>query len=486
MRKKITAIFLSFLFLIVLPLSAGAEGFEYTFQNGSPYCSSLLMLNMDTDTVVYSMNPDERVAVASLTKIMSYIVTVETITDLNNTRITVPQSVADALADTGSSLAEIAVGEEFSAFELLNMMIIPSGNDAAATLAAYIDGLNITVGSLQDSAEASAASESDEDSGESTDDSSQVTEEDPSQVLTFVDLMNRKAQELGCVNTHFVNAHGLNDENHYSTARDMMTISQYALKLPYFTEIITTTYYERPATSITPNPEPLYNTNKMILKSETDYYYEYCTGIKTGSLDESGFCIVSTATHDYTYMVVALGSPYRDADGNKSSIHGEMLDAVELFRWAFSELQVKTIAENGELMGDVSLNYTWNQDKLQVVAGENVRAVLPANVESTSIIPILELPDSIDAPVKKGDVVGTATLTYADQVVGTVTLVAAESVERSEMMKTLEQGKAIFTSIWFQIALLLVGALLIIYVILMVLYRKRKRRKRRRYHKRNM
>ena len=488
--KKAATLFFSFLFILFcLPVPASAEGFVYEFDpaGGGPHCESILMLNMDTDTIVYSMNPDEQRAMASLTKIMSYIVTVEAIPDLKNTVVTVPQAVADELADTGSSLADIEVGEEFTAYQLLHLMMIPSGNDAALTLAKYIDNLHITVGQL-DGAMAEGEGEIPEES-----EASGLTEaEDPRRVLSFVDMMNRKAEELGCRQTRFQNPHGLHAEGHYSTARDLMAISQYAMTLPHFTEITSMTYYDLAPTNKSPQERTVYNTNMLMQQYETSYYYQYVTGIKTGSLDESGYCISASATYEgYTYIIIAMGSPYRDEEGNKIDTHGEMLDCKELFRWAFTNLQIKTIAENGDLMGDVAMRFTWNQDRLQVVAGENIRAVLPGTVEASSVIPILDLPDTVDAPVKKGDVLGTATLTYADQTVGTVKLVAAESVERSEMMKTLEQGRAILSSTWFQIVLLAIIALVVIYIVLMVIYRRRRRRKRKqkyskRYNKRNM
>ncbi|MBO5252484.1 MAG: serine hydrolase, partial [Clostridia bacterium] len=138
-----------------------------------PNCESIFMISLDTDTVIYTLNPDKRRPMASLTKIMSYIVAAELIEDLHNTRTAVPQSVADELAGTGSSLAQIQVGEEFSIFELLNLMMVPSGNDAALTIAKYVDSLNIP-------AEA-------ED---------QPFDENRDGIMFFVEMMNRKADEL--------------------------------------------------------------------------------------------------------------------------------------------------------------------------------------------------------------------------------------------------------------------------------------------------
>ena len=228
-----------------------------------PNSASIYMVSLDTDTVVYTYNPDERRPMASMTKIMTYIVTAETVSDLQNTRTTVPESVAEELEGTGSSLAEIQTGESFTIYELLNLMMVPSGNDAALTLAKYVDSLNITADDPQ-------------------------YDEDGDGKMSCVELMNKKAAELGCTNTHFVNPHGLYDENHYTTAREMATITEYALTMPYFTDVTSQTYYTQPPTNMTSEERTVTTTNRMLL-SYDDEYYTYATGVKTGSLNESGY-----------------------------------------------------------------------------------------------------------------------------------------------------------------------------------------------------
>lgn len=491
MKKRIAS-FLWMLILIVtvIPASASAEEYSYTFEEG-PYSKNLLMVNVDTNTVVYSMNADDRVAMASLTKVMSYIIAYENIPDIHNTEIVVPQSVADELAGTGSSLADVVVGEKLTGYQLLNLMMIPSGNDAALTLAKYVDSLNITVGQkkAQAAAPAAAAADSQDLQESESPEKAQAAGSSPAaapetntqadaQVLTFVDLMNRKAQELGCENTHFVNPHGLYDPDHYTTARDMMKIVQYAQTLPDFTEITGTLSFQLPATNKRADPDEVYSTN-LLMVSYTDYYYPYVNGIKTGSLDESGYCITASAVKNgYNYIVVAMGSPYKDAEGKDTNFHGEMLDAAELFDWAFNNLAMCTISENGQLMGDVELKYAWKKDKIQVVASETMNAILPGNVTASSIVSVLDVPESVEAPIKKGDVIGTATLLYADEEIGKVTVVAAESVDRSEMMKTLEQGKEIFSSKWFLVIVGVIGFLLVLYMILILAARRKSRKTR--------
>lgn len=524
-KKRFTAFFLAVSILLSASFSARAEGFPYTWneEDGGPHCKSLFLVNLDTDAVAYAMNPDEPLPMASLTKIMSYIVAYETIPDIENTVITVPDSVVDELEGTYSSEAGIQPGEELTGLQLLYLMMVPSGNDAALTLAKYVDQL-YEEGKIVDSQEgnavggeegredlqAPAASAensvsskeeslsslssqdgSDEDSDEGDSDGEDGPVQDPTNYSDsfFVRLMNRKAQELGCENTHFTNAHGLHNENHYSTARDLYKITRYAMSLPNFTEITSTQAYDLAPTNMRSDPPTAYSTNKMFSQYEDEgrYFYTYTTGIKTGSLNESGYCIVASATADgYTYVAVALGSPYVDEDGDPTGFHGEMVDARELFRWALVELKKKTLASQGDLMTEVNLLYAWKKDTLQLVAGETASALLPQSVNLSSITVDCEIPESVQAPVKKGEQIGYAVLSYAGEKVATVPLVAAESVAKSQMLEGLVQGGALFTSSWFLIILGVVLALVAVYILLVLIYRKKQKRLRRVKHYRDM
>lgn len=517
--KRFAAALLSvFCLLSAMALPASAEGFEYSWDQdltnnpNGPHCKAYSMLNLDTDTVVYSNNADEQLPMASLTKIMTYIVAYETIPDLENTLITIPQSVVDELVGTGSSVAEFSVGETFTGLDMLYLMMVPSGNNAALTLAKYVDQL-YAEGKLDTSSQEGSASSGEESaSGEEGSEASPSSEEaasadDPeassaSQASAeagyvapaygeegfdgsdytgrsyFVQLMNEKAAELGCTNTHFTNPHGLHNENHYSSARDMITITQYAMSLPYFTEITgTTTYNYYPQQ----DPEDIRSantTNRMLTNYASDggsYYYSYATGIKTGSHDQAGYCIVASATYEgYTYIVCCLGCPSVDSD-----VHGEMLDAASLFRWAFLNLSSKTIAAQGEVLADVPLEYAWKRDTLQLVAGENVSVILPDSVDSSSIIVETDKPESVKAPIEKGEQVGTATMSYAGEVIATVPLVAAESVSRSEMLSFISQGTSVLTSPWFLLIMGIILLLVIVYIILILLYRRKQKQLRR-------
>ena len=202
MKRKIAAFLTSCLVimsvLIISPLSASAAEFEIDFE---PISKSLYLENLDTDTVVYTKAADEKRYPASTTKIMTYIITAEHVSDIQHTNVTIKSSTLHMLDGTGSSMAGLKAKETLSVYQLLHCLMIPSGNDAALVLADFIGEGDIN---------------------------------------KFVDMMNEKAKELGCENTHFANPHGLHDEKHYTTARDMAKIAKYAMKLPYFMEICNT------------------------------------------------------------------------------------------------------------------------------------------------------------------------------------------------------------------------------------------------------
>ncbi len=440
MKKKLLCLFSLFLILsVICPfVTVSAATYHIDFDTNS---KGIVLVNLDSDTVVYEKNADMKLEPASCTKIMTFIVACEQISDLEGTKITVKPEVLSVLEGTGSSTAGLKAGETFTAMQLLYCLMVPSGNDASVVLGDYVSNGDMS---------------------------------------KFVDLMNQKAAELGCSNTHFANPHGLHDDNHYTTANDLYLITKYAMTLPYFTEVSSTVSYTLPATSVVNHSRTLYTTNKMIsINAEGGYYYQYAKGIKTGAHDQAGYCLVSTAVRNgYSYLCVALGSPSVDANGRSIAQHGEMIDSKKLYQWAFSELELKSIVSSTDTVTDLPLDYAWDQDTLLLTAEKSFSTILPADVSVNSILVNFDLPERVEAPVKKGDIIGTATYTYANQELTTVNLVAAESVERSEWLHSLAVVKNIVTSVWFLVIASIILVLLILYIILAVVYNKKKKKMR--------
>jgi len=440
MKKTILTLFTIIFTIGVLlsPVSASAATFNIDFQ---PTSAAVELVNLDTDTVVYQKNADTRREPASLTKVMTFIVASEHIKDLEGTKITITKAVMDTLLGTGSSMSNIKIGDQLTALQLMNCMLVPSGNDAALFLADFVGNGDVS---------------------------------------SFVDMMNAKAKALGCTGTNFTNPHGLHDENHYTTASDLAKMTKYAMSLPHFTEITSQARYTyKPVGG--PDAGKVRNlstTNLMIDKNTgSQYYYQFARGIKTGHTDEAGYCLVSSATWGgYSYLCVVLGSPDIDAAGKAIKTHGEMNDSVKLYKWAYKNLELKKdLLSSSNAIGEVKLNNAWNKDKLLLVAQKNYSAMLPINVSASSVIITKNIPASIDAPVKKGQVIGTATLSYANQKLTTVNLVASESVERSELLNSANTIKSIFTSKWFIAIVIIIILLVLIYIILTLIYnRKRK------------
>ncbi len=415
-------------------VSAATFSIDFDLQS-----EGVILVNLDTGITVFEKNADKRLEPASITKIMTYAVVCDHVEDLENTKVVVSANVDRELTGTGSSVAGVKTGEELTVWELLNLMMVPSGNDAALALAEYVGGGNWH---------------------------------------KFVDMMNEKAEELGCQDTHFANPHGLHDANHYTTARDMALISQYALDLPGFTEVTNQKYYTLRATNIVKEPRTVYSTNLMLNQNleSGKYYYQYAKGIKTGSHDQAGRCLVSMAVKNgYSYLCVAMGCPYYKEDGSLNE-HGEMLDSRNLYEWAFKNLEMTSVVKQGDPQGEVDLEYAWNKDTLQVVASKDFNTILPASIKSSSIVVKTQLPESVEAPIEKGQKIGTATLSYAGQVLTTIDLVSAESVERSNVLHTMNQVENVVTSTWFIVVACIIAGLLILYIILALLYNRRKKK----------
>lgn len=451
MKKGLTRIMCTLMSLFIIAAMAVVPADALIFKNDiKTESDSIFMINMDTEQVVFEKDADSRRYPASTTKIMTYIVAVENIDNLDSTRIPIKKAVLDELANTGSSLANVSehIGKTMSVVDLLYSMMVPSGNDAAMVLADYVGGGDID---------------------------------------KFVDMMNEKAKELGCKDTHFQNPDGLHHKEHYTTARDMYLIAKYALTLPRFEEISNTaTYY------CEDEEYPLITTNYLIDENRGgELYYRYAKGIKTGTTDEAGRCLVTTASADgYSYLAVLLHAPYKE--GVNDDEYGTMTDAASLFRWALTQLELKTIKTTQTPICEEKVNYAWGRDKVQLVPEKDLAAIVPSDSEAKNIVVEPDVPESIDAPFDTTTVVGTAKVFYRTdenaelQEIASVNLVPSEKIERSGIVFVLSVVGTVMQSYWFLVIIGLIIIILIVYFILSKLNRKKKRKNRRVKRYRNL
>ena len=433
--KKII-IFLTILAIAVVCVSPAAYASDY-----SSYvelnCPIDYMISLDDGSEVISKNADKKAAPASITKITTALVVLQNCPDLTKT-VTVSASAIKSLQNTGSSLSGLKEGEQISISDLLHCLLIPSGNDAAIVLAEYVGGSQ----------------------------------------EHFVEMMNACVKKLGCKDTHYDNAHGLDSDNHYTTAKDITVITKEALKYNEFKNIVSLPVYTLPATNMN-KERKLITTNFMINKVYVTYYRDFIKGIKTGHTEKSGHCVVTYASKDgYNYLAVAMGGDYRDSDKDNIEENQSFMDSIRMYEWAFGNLSYELVASKDQIVSDVNVNYSWKTDHMRLVPKQDFRTLVPNGTnEGSVLIEPVDKPDTVNAPIKKGDTVCQAKVIYADKEIARIDLVYAESVNRNYLLYALSLLKRLFSNVVFKVLLALAVLGVAVYVIMVLRSNKRRPKK---------
>lgn len=405
-----------------------------------------LLVNADTDTVIYSKNADKITAPASLTKLVTAMVVLSECTNLQK-EITCSYDAIHSLDGTGSSVAGLMVDEIVPLEMMLYCLFLPSANDAAQVLAEEFGG-------------------GDADA--------------------FVVKMNELVKKLGCKNTHFANAHGLDDESvtgfesdtqNRTTASDMYLIAKEALKNDTIVKISSKYGKTMPETNKS-DVRYLYNTNPL-LNSYSDYYYEGAIGLKTGTTDKAGACLISSATKDgYTYISIAMRGVLDYSDGVKE-YNSAYLMCRYMLRWAFSNIKMKIVADNNYIMGEVGVKYGRGADYVGLVPKENIAVVIHEDltIEDLTLSLPENFPESVPSPIEKGEKVGTGQLMYDGVVVANVDLVAYQTVKKNYLWAAFNWIEGIATSKVFLVFIVIV--IVVVIVLFFGTKNQRKKKKRR-------
>lgn len=433
--RKLQSLFSLLLAVFIVSVSAAPAFADY--DPGFPVdADAVYLINLDTGKVLYEKNADKKIYPASTTKIMTAIVVLENITDLDGPQIELKLYIQNALSGTGASLAGILRGDTFTPRELLYAALLPSGNEAAMMLADYVGDGSIDY---------------------------------------FCELMNDKAAEIGAVNTHFSNPDGLHDSDLYTTAYDLYLITKYALENETFNEIISTPYYYGGEDK---NGNPLHwnTTNKMM--SGGDYYYPAVIGGKTGTTDEAGRCLVSIAEHGgYTYLLVLMGAPQYDSSGARLERNAAFDESRKLYDWVFSSFANKTLIEKGVGVGEVPLKLGQNgKDYLLIKSGDVFTDLLPNEIEASSITYELDLPPIVQAPIQEGDEIGTIRLMLAGEEIGRVPAVAAESADASLIATLIDSFMRLFRSFGAKFIVVFILLTILTYITITILRNRNKNR----------
>ncbi|MBQ4546314.1 MAG: hypothetical protein IJA17_04045 [Oscillospiraceae bacterium] len=428
---------LSLILALILALSCCINVFAATKYQPSfeINCESVYLAD-ENGNVLFEQNPEQRMYPAELVQIMTAIVVIENIEAVGgweaeaayemSTQNFLYENRHGGIISTGMIAKDV-----FTADELFHAMVIASGYDAAMTLAKLIAG-------SQDA---------------------------------FIELMNAKAKELGARNTNFTNCHGLHDTANYTTAYDMYLISKHAMSLEKFRETVAKKSYTCEATDT--HGKLTWNTDNGLLASGNVHYYSPVTGIKSGYSSEVGRNVSSYAEYEgFAYYQVNMGAPFELDEGYNLALY----DAKQLYNWAFTEFEVKTIVEAGSQIAEVPLELAWQKDHLQLMIGETYRALLPIDIDVASISYEYDLPESVEAPIEKGEAIGKLKLVHSGEVIGSVPLVSAEDVEQSELLSGLKNFSDMTRSFWFKFIVIILFILVALYIALMIIrnYNKRK------------
>ena len=298
----------------------------------------------------------------------------------------------------------------------------------------------------------------------------------------FVKRMNDRAAELGCSVTHFMNPHGMPDDNHYTTAADLRLIAEEALKYPLFETISNTLSYSIPATNMS-DARVLQNTNGLINPNAVmypNYLYEPAAGIKTGHTNAAGYCLISTAEKNTVKLLcIVLGSDTSEKADGTLDFHN-FTDTIDLYEWLYNHFSIQTVVSADTPMADVAVEMGSDADRVTVHPQSDLTAVLPNDTDLSLYqkdITIFSERDEtpVVAPVHAGDVLGELVVSKDGQELGRIPLVASVDVSLSHGVYLKQGLHNFFAKPVVLIVLLIVLAVVIAYLVSYIRYQRRRR-----------
>lgn len=339
---------------------------------------SAIIIEPTTGKVIFEKNSNERLEPASMTKIMTLLLTFEAV---DNGRVSLDDTVniSKRAADMGGSQMFLEAGSNVRLEEIIKGVSIASANDGAIALAEFIGG----------------------------------------SVENFVDMMNKKVEDLGLSNTHFVNPHGLHADNHYSSAYDMAIMASNLIsheKILHYTSIYED-YFNKPDGSRT----WLVNTNKLVR------FLEGVDGLKTGYTNEAGYCLTATAKKgNVRYITVVMGEPSSDTRSSETT---------NMLNYAFNSFKLNTILDTSQELGTIYIDKS-KQKTAKIVVKNPVTELMSKEKDIPNYTYNLKV-DKLVAPIKAGTKVGTVEiLDNEGLIVREEDVTISYDIEKSNLWKT--------------------------------------------------
>lgn len=377
------------LFFIMLSILLNSSSVFAASNEPSLISEAAILMDNKSGKILYHKNESEKMYPASTTKILTAILSLENC-NLDE-MVTVSYDAVMSIPE-GYSSAALQIGEQLTVEQLLQLLLVHSANDAANVLAEYVGG----------------------------------------SVESFVSMMNTKVHELGLSHTHFTNAYGLHDDNHYTTAQDLAIIMNYCIKNEDFRRIAGSASCTLPATNKY-GTRKYTSTNELIIPNNSNYY-PYLTAGKTGYTSQAGDCLVSCSYKDDLELIcVVLGGKTINGVSTRFS------ETKTLYQYGYHNYSVKTLLHANDIVTQTEIqNGSKETRNLNLLADNSIEALLENSVSTDNLPFEINLKESIKAPIEQGDHLGTISYTI-DGIQYETDLMASHAVEESKLLSSILQ-----------------------------------------------
>lgn len=459
-NTRIISLFLAFLFLFSgFFVIAGATSDDPAVTSGchsvdaamtlsteeklTDTAKAVVLYELNSDTMLYTYNPDGKIYPTSMVKLMTALVAIEN-GELDD-MVTVTRSVLNQVP-IGIVGIDLKAGEEISLRDLLYATMVASATDASVVAAAHVGG----------------------------------------SVEGFLQMMNDKAAQLGCQNTHYGNVHGLHDEQTYTTARDIARITEAALENEIFHEMFCTVEYTMAETN-KHEQRTIITSNNMMNPQKAKYYDKRITGGRTGATDQGGRCLTLTAQQDgMSILCVLMGATPTMAANGSVEVYGSFEESKVMVDYAFANFQFRQVFYHGQSLAQYSVANGASHVVTQ--AASSVSTIMPSQVDESQLKWVyVATNDTITAPVEKGQKLGTAQVWYGVKCLAETDMVAMNGVQLYQPPVIPEKPEAQSGS-WLTLLLVLAGLVVLVFLGMIALRALRimqyQRRRKRRSHRR--
>lgn len=441
-KRSILCLFLAFSVVFFPTVALG----QTSNSNGPPSveAQNAILIEQHTGKVLYTKNENAKSYPASTTKILTALIAIESgnLDDI----ITVSNEVN--LIKSDGTKAGLHVGEQISLENLIRGILLPSGNDAANTAAVYI------------------ARKMYKNDKMSIDEA----------LSKFTEIMNKRAKDAGATSSHFANAHGYHDPEHYTTAHDLAMISRQAMKYDFFREVVSTCLYSMEDPMLMDPKDPAkhqirywLNTNKLINEKDVKYYYPFATGIKTGFTSLAGQCLVSSASDGKLDLIAVVLNSSKD---------GKWTDSINLFDYGFANFEHYQLTKKGQVIQQLDIENHADNDNgiLDIVTPDDLVDIFDKK-DIPNMKRIIEIQSDIKAPIYKGQKLGKITYILNGHTVSESDLIAGRDMEKKSIPNLSDNLKK--SGIHFAIKYWAVIIIVLITILFILIKIKNKRRRRR-------